>query len=270
MLYSSVNGQETKIISLSDRGLSYGDGIFTTAKILDGQVELLDLHIQRLQKSCQKLAIASPDFEKIEQELIDVAKRYQLAVIKVVITAGQGGRGYSRLDNSAANVIISVSNFPQHYEQWTKLGIEIGISEHRLGKNPMLSGVKHLNRLEQVLIRAELDHRPEDDLLVINIDDRVIESSCANVFWFVEDQLFTPDIQSSGVAGLMRDVILKSRNDVQVVSVSISALSECSAMFICNSVMGIIPVVQFEHRTLSISPVLTVQDAVQKLLSGIE
>ena len=267
MLYSSVNGQKTKTISLTDRGLSYGDGVFTTAKIVDGKVELLDLHIQRLQDSCQKLAIALPDFEKIEQELIDVAQHYQLAVIKVVISAGQGGRGYSRLGNSSANVIISVSNFPLHYEQWTKVGIEIGISEHRLGINPMLSGVKHLNRLEQVLIRAELDQRPEDDLLVLNIDDRVVETGCANIFWFVDDQLFTPEIKSSGVAGLMRYVILRSINDVQVVSVSISALSECNAMFICNSVMGIIPVVKFEQRKLSISPVLALRDTVHQLVT---
>ena len=271
MLYSSVNGQQTNTISISDRAFAYGDGFFTTAKILNGKVELLELHIQRLQHSCKKLAITPPNFEKIRQELVEVAKLHQLAVLKVVISAGQGGRGYSRLGISgangiSANVVISVSDFPLHYEQWAKLGIEIGISEHRLGINPMLSGIKHLNRLEQVLVRAELDLRAEDDLLVLNIDNQVIESSCANIFWFVGEQLFTPEIKSSGVAGLMRDVVLSSRNDVQVVSVSVSEVSKCTAMFICNSVMGIVPVIKFEQRKLSIEPVSSVRDMVQQCL----
>ncbi|WDE09796.1 aminodeoxychorismate lyase [Thalassomonas haliotis] len=258
MLYCQVNGQQTNILSVNDRGFAYGDGIFTTGKITAGCLELCDEHLSRLKFGCSKLQITSPDWLKLGEDLRQIAVQYQTAVMKVIITAGQGGRGYSRFGTGEPNVIIQVHAFPEHYALWARQGITLGICEQKLGLNPMLAGIKHLNRLEQVLIRQELDLRSEDDVLVVNLRDEIVETSCSNVFWQQDGRWFTPELSDSGVRGLARAGILAKLAAVQV-KASLSALDKINAMFICNAVMGVVPVRVFNHRELDISPVLALE-----------
>lgn len=255
MYYCSVNGQQASELAISDRGLAYGDGVFTTANVIDGQVCYLSQHIQRLVTSCKRLNIAAPDWHFIEQELTENARQYSQAVVKVIITAGQGGRGYSRQGTLSSNTIVSFSSFPLHYLDWQKHGISMGVSEFQLGINPSLAGIKHLNRLEQVLIREELDARTEDDLLVTNCKGIIVEASCSNVFWLKNHTWYTPTLVDSGVAGLKRQQIINTLSvtyDIEEVQAKIEELENIQAMIITNSVMGIVPVHTFNKRSLSV------------------
>jgi len=259
MHYYSVNGQQQKEISISDRALAYGDGLFTTAKITHGEVEFLQQHIFRLVNGCQYLSInlnADLLLTEINQALQNVAS----GVLKIIITAGSGGRGYSRKGVSESQRVITVHDVPAHYQSWKNEGISLGISTVQLGLNPLLNGLKHLNRIEQVLIRAELDKMSEDDVLVSDINGKVVESSCANIFWFSGEKLVTPDLSMSGVDGIYRQQILALMPDTEIASVSISELTSISSMFICNSIMGIIPVNRFNGKLLPINPVIAFKD----------
>jgi 4-amino-4-deoxychorismate lyase len=257
MYYQSVNGQVEQHPSINNRGLAYGDGVFTTAKVLDGKVERLASHIERLTMSCKTLNIPLPDMNKVIIELMAVAERYTLSVAKVIITAGDGGRGYSRQGCQTSNVIITFHPFPEHYANMQKKGLHLGVSSLKLGISPLLSGIKHLNRLEQVLVRQEVDNRAEDDLLVLNYFDDIVEASAANVFWLKNNVWYTPKLKESGVEGLMRNHILQTTGNyckIEVVNVKLAALVNIQAMFICNSVMGIMPVRQFQHQKLALMP----------------
>jgi 4-amino-4-deoxychorismate lyase len=262
VLYCSINGKQVKQLSVKNRGFSYGDGLFTTGKISNGCVEMLPLHITRLIDGCIKLKIEQPNMNELKNELQKIACSYTKAVIKVVITAGEGGRGYSRLGTSSPTVVISVSAYPEHYPLWKKNGINLGISSLQLGINPMLSGLKHLNRLEQVLIREELDNRVEDDLLVTNINGHIIETSCANLFWIIDGQYYTPNITHSGVAGLVRANILINIPNVILDDFVLSDVEQAQSMFICNSVMGIVPIKTFNGKLLSIDKLLDIQSII--------
>ena len=134
-----------------------------------------------------------------------------------------------------------------------------GLSTYQLGLNPMLKGVKHLTRLEQVLIRAELDQKSEDDLVVTNINKQIIEASAANIFWFKDEQLFTPNLDESGVFGIIRQQVIDSTSDINIVKADIKALDEATAIFICNCVMGIIPIKAYKNRSLALKPVKKIQ-----------
>ena len=261
MLYCQVNGQPVDVLPVEDRGFAYGDGHFTTGKICRGRLELVAEHIARLQFGCRKLQISPPDWEQLSAEVKDLAARYPLAVMKVMITAGQGGRGYSRRGTAEANVIIQVHDYPGHYASWSRQGITLGVCEQKIGLNPLLAGLKHLNRLEQVLIRQELDRCNEDELLVFNINDEIVEASCANVFWLQDGCWFTPDLSDSGVAGLARASMLETLGGVKVVRAKLPQLSDISAMFICNAVMGVVPVREFNRRALDIAPVLALKSS---------
>jgi 4-amino-4-deoxychorismate lyase len=272
MHYHSINGAQQDSLSIKDRGLAYGDGVFTTAKVVQGKIQFLSEHLERLTNNCGKLSIALPDIDKIKAELKLVAQRFELCVAKVIITAGEGGRGYSRQGCETSNVIISFHTFPEHYLTWQQQGINIGVAQFRLGLNPLLAGIKHLNRLEQVLIRQELDNRDEDDLLVLNCTGHIIEASAANVFWLKNKVWYTPQLTESGIAGLMRQHILETLNNdkdkgVEVIAAKITMLDNIDAMFICNSVMNIVPVSQFQENKMSLAPSQLMAKRIQESLS---
>lgn len=257
MLYYSVNGQHEQNISIANRAFNYGDGVFTTAKITAGSVEFLTEHMQRLTGSCQLLSIDFEQASEVTQQVIEVAKSYQEAVLKIVVCAGQGGRGYVRAQGT--DVIISIYDPPRHYDLWQRHGISLGKSSIQLGLNPLLKGLKHLNRLEQVLVKAELAQGTEDDVVVTNIKDQVIEASAANLFWQLDDKLFTADLTQSGILGIARQQVLTLRPDIKVVSADIAILEQATAMFICNAIMGIVPVKRYLGRELDISAVQSIQ-----------
>jgi 4-amino-4-deoxychorismate lyase len=271
MYYHSINGAEHYSLSITDRGLAYGDGVFTTAKVVQGKIQFLSEHLERLTQNCDKLSISLPDMDKIKYELKSVAERFELCVAKVIITAGEGGRGYSRQGCERSTVIISFHAFPEHYLSWQQQGITLGVAQFKLGLNPLLAGIKHLNRLEQVLIRQELDNRDEDDLLVLNCAGNIIEASAANVFWFKNNTWYTPKIVESGISGLMRQYILSTlnrngKNNVEIIDAKITMLDNIEAMFICNSVMGVVPVNQFQDKKLDLAPSRIIANRIQETL----
>lgn len=253
MKFCLVNGIQQNQIEIENRGLAYGDGLFTTAKIIDGKIQYLSSHVQRLLVGCKKLALLVPDEAELTEKLIQAAKQYNLAVLKVIITASSGGRGYARSIQPKNDVIIMVHDYPEHYDELAIEGITLGDSKQKIGINPMLSGLKHLNRLEQVLLRQELTNTQEDDLVVTNINNEVIEATSANLFFWLNGTLCTPDVTNSGVNGLMRQTVLQLYPDTHVKKVSLAELASAPAMFICNCVMGIMPVKNYNGKNLSIA-----------------
>jgi 4-amino-4-deoxychorismate lyase len=256
MHYYSVNGKHQSSIAISDRSIAYGDGIFTTAKISNGQVQFLSSHITRLIEGCQYLKINFTQSQALVDEIITVAQNYPTAVLKVIITAGSGGRGYSRKGVGEAQTIVSIHEFPPHYNLWSEQGVSLVYCNIKLGLNPLLKGLKHLNRLEQVLIKDELDNVTADDCLVCDLNDLVVETSSANVFWMRGNKVYTPVLQDAGVQGIYRKNILSIDQDIQRVKEKFIDLNDISSMFICNSVMGVIPVYRLNNRPLNIEPVI--------------
>lgn len=265
MKYCLVNGIEQTDIDIESRGLAYGDGLFTTAKINQGQIEYLSAHLDRLKLGCEKLKINPPQLNELKKQLSSIAKNYTLSVLKVMIVASSGGRGYARSLSNNHDLIIMVFDFPSHYERQVNAGIKLGLSKQNIGLNPMLAGIKHLNRLEQVLLKKELSTLDVDDLLVSNINNDVIEVTSANIFFFMQGELTTPDLSQSGVDGIMRQTILKYFPNTIIKAISIGEVNQADAMFVCNCVMGIIPIANYNGRKLSIElPLSLRQDFINK------
>ena len=288
MKYYSINGERLKTLAINDRGLAYGDGLFTTAKIVNGQIELLEQHIQRLVNGCNQLAISLPMTllnGKLTQYLSLIVKEHSSAVLKVIITAGTGGRGYSRqgLTDDATNVIVMIFDYPQHNEKLAKTGVTLGFSLQKMSISPMLAGVKHLNRLEQVLFKQELDNREEDDLVVMNNASQVVEATSGNLFYWLNGQLCTPDVSVSGVNGLMRQFVIANYNqcciqcenqcknqcedrEVGIVHTTLEHLALADAMFTCNAITGILPVKIFNKRLLALDKPQRLRQKIQEII----
>jgi len=246
-----INGQRQDRLAVSDRAVQFGDGCFTTARVRAGQVDWLADHLQRLQQGVSRLLIDGVDWQALEAEMICAAQQQQDGVLKAVITRGSGGRGYSAAGCQQPTRIVSLSAYPLHYHRLRESGARLALSPVRLGQNPLLAGIKHLNRLEQVLIRTQLEQTGADEALVLDSAGKLVECCAANLFWREGQQVFTPLLTQSGVNGTMRQRIIRLLEQQgfhwQEVSVEMDVLARADEVLICNALMPVLPVYQIEE-----------------------
>ncbi|WP_438863167.1 aminodeoxychorismate lyase [Neptunicella sp.] len=250
-----VNGTASALLPIDDRAVQYGDGCFTTMAVSKGLVEFWSQHLQRLKDSCIALQIDFNQWQPLDQQVQQLALQHPDAVIKIILSRGSGGRGYSCPEPQHPRYMLSVHAKPAHYAQWQQNGIVLGLSETRLAKQPQLAGIKHLNRLEQVLIKQSFA-TDIDDVLVCDIDGNMIETSASNLFWRQQGIWFTPQLDNAGVEGIMRNRIMERMQQqgipVQQICASYQLLSQATEVFICNTLMKIVPVKRFQQRDLRI------------------
>lgn len=238
-----VNGKPEEQISFSDRGLNYGDGLFETMVCIDGQVRFFDAHFQRLLLGCQRLSIVPPAQEVIAAEAKQLVQFSSLnpCVLKVLLSRGSGGRGYSFNPESLATRVVSIHPFPERVMGFWENGMALQVCEQHLVENPSLAGIKHLNRLEQVLASAERHNEPYDEGLMTLANGKVIEGTMSNLFWHTSGQFYTPDLTACGILGVARQKVIealkRSGDIVEVGNFDLDHVLKADAVFMTNTTM---------------------------------
>lgn len=232
--------------SARDRASHYGDGVFTTALVSKGEIQLLPYHQRRLNTDALSLSLPPVDGHLWVEAKILAGKLYD-GVLKIVLSAGVGGRGYQRPDQLLPNAQFFTSSFPEHYTLWKKQGVDLCVSDVTLSHQPILAGIKHLNRLEQVLIKREFDSSLYHDALVLDSLGHVVETSSANVFICTRNQTWvTPSLSNCGVKGVMRQKILDifATNSIpcEVRDITLEEVKRAECLVMCNALMGIVTV----------------------------
>lgn len=250
-----INGRPQDTLDIYDRGLQFGDGCFTTARIIDGHIRLLTDHLVRLRRDAWRLHIGPLSWSGLKHEMQALAAEVERGVLKVMITRGSGGRGYALPQAALPNRILSLASWPEHYSALAVQGIRLTTSPVTLGKNPWLAGIKHLNRLEQVLIRRQLDQTAGQEALVLDSTKTVVECCAANLFWRKDDTVFTPDLTQCGVQGTMRRHILRQLRraaiTVHIVRAERETLMAADEVVVCNALMPVLPVVAIDDQHYS-------------------
>lgn len=250
-----INGQLQTMIAANDRSVQFGDGCFTTARVVNGEVRFMRQHMARLRRDSMRLGIEGIVWQTLADEMRRLAVTHSQAVLKVVLSRGVGGRGYAPASGMTATRILSVTPYPQHYARWREDGVTLAVSTLQLGKNPHLAGLKHLNRLEQVFIRRELANSSADEAVVLDSDGMVVECCAANLLWRQNDMIFTPSLHFCGVEGTMRRYVLQRLAEagwpVQQVRAPLSALMQADEIILCNALMPVVPVAGLNGRRFS-------------------
>ena len=243
-----VNGISCQQIDITDRAIAFGDGCFTTIHGMNQQAKMLEQHILRLQQDSTRLKLPSVDWKQLTQHIEQVCEQQtdDEFVVKVMISRGAGGRGYSSQGFKQPTIMVMVSPFPKHYATLQCQGAALMLSRIPLSRNPILAGMKHLNRLEQVLIRQEIDDAKLDEAVVLDTHGVMVECCSANIFWRIGRDVYTPILEQSGVNGLMRQKIIAKLKDSQYHLVEVerfpAILTQCDEVIICNTLMPILPV----------------------------
>jgi len=251
-----LNGEPSQTLSLSDRGLHYGDGVFRTLRIHAGQPVAWIYHWQRLQHDCNRLQLALPPENQLLEEVARLFTDGAHGVLKIIITRGQSGRGYTPPAGGPVTRLLMRFNASR---RTIPLMLNIGVCKTRLGRNPQLAGVKHLNRLEQVLARAECQHNAWPEALMLDSDGWVISGTMSNLFIVKNHRLFTPRLDHAGVIGATRQRVLEKaqENHIETEQANLR-LEDCLAadeVFLCNSVMGCRPVLAINDSAFKAGPI---------------
>jgi 4-amino-4-deoxychorismate lyase len=222
-----------------DRGLAYGDGVFETLLVHQGEPVWWQEHWQRLLRGAARLGLPVPDENEVRHECMAMlAEADRRAVLKIVLTRGSGGRGYAPPAGATPTVVLSTHPAPAPIAN----GLHLRWAKTTLAVQPALAGIKHLNRLEQVLARAEWQGPEIDEALVCDGEDRVVSAIAANLFVLLGGRWLTPSVERCGVAGIARDWLLANIPKATVAELNPAEVSRADALFLCNSVRGILPV----------------------------
>lgn len=266
-----VDGIDTDQLSVADRGLAYGDGVWETLVIRNHQIKQLEKHLQRLCQGLSALAIKNVDLELISEALIQLESTHKHAVVKLIVTRGNAQRGYAYHESHPCRWILSTHTLPDYPPSHAEQGVLLFQCQTRLAHNPRLAGFKHLNRLEQVLARAEFSEDFQEGL-VLNYHDQVIEGTMSNIFVITEDdRILTPDLSACGIAGVARSCIIEHSYDlgckVKVKPLTLDDIKHAKGLFLSNSVIKIWPVKQYQNKQYAIPEIIrTLQGQVNQSL----
>lgn len=245
--------QRLDALDPDDRGLAYGDGLFETALVHDGLVVWWPAHLARLSDGAARLRIPLPDVAWLTSQLAGfVARAPARAVLKLVLTRGVGGRGYAPPATVEPTLALSLHTAPARATE----PLALRWCDTRLALQPALAGIKHLNRLEQVLARAEWSDPAIHEGLMLDADGQLGCATAANVFALHEGRWLTPPVLRRGVAGVARAWVLANEPAAAEAELSRAQVESAEALFLCNAVRGILPVGRLGDRSWAPHPAL--------------
>lgn len=250
-----IDGEPGDRLDIRDRGLAYGDGLFETMALIDGQLRHAGRHLARLRRGCERLGMPTPDASLWRRMLAPaLVASPAKAVVKLIVTRGSGGRGYRPPGTPRPRWIVQRLPWPDYPDTQRREGIALRHCRTPLAINPALAGLKHLNRLEQVLARAEWDG-PEEEGLMRDPAGQVICGTQSNLFWVEEGRLFTPPLDQCGIEGITRARIMDAL-PVTVAACRPERLEQAEAVLVCNSLMGVVPVRRLDARLFDLPEAL--------------
>ncbi len=250
-----LNGQSAMAPDVWDRGLHYGDGLFETIALQRGRPLCWERHLRRLRHGCRVLGLHCPDAALLHEEAQQLGAGRERAVLKLILTRGPGDRGYRAPTDARQCRLWLCSEWPSHLVAMrSDAGVPVRICTTRLATQPLLAGIKHLNRLEQVLARAEWDAPQIAEGLMLDMQGRLVEGTMSNLFWVRGTVLYTPALRHCGVAGVIRAAILECAPQLglqpQLSTMEPEQILDVDEAFICNSLIGICSVSSVNSQKL--------------------
>lgn len=237
-----VDGQPQDSIAATDRGLLYGDGLFETIRFVGGVAPLWPRHLQRLALGCERLRLPLPEPALLWHEALAATQGMAEAVLRITLTRGAGARGYAMPATPQPTRIVAAFPMPALDAAMYRDGVRLHLCATRLAEQPLLAGIKHLNRLEQVLARSEWNDPAIAEGLLCDGHGYVVSATAANLFAVLDGVAVTPAVDRCGVAGVLRAELLEAFPQTQVRELPLAACLAASELFLSSSVRGILPV----------------------------
>lgn len=251
-----VNGDFTNAIPAQDRGFAYGDGVFRTLRVIGSIPHHWHLHYQKLSADCASIGIVCPSPEVLMEDItklfIDDVETNMRSVAKIIITRGIGKRGYAPPAIMNPMRVVMKLPMPSYPKSLFVEGVTLRVCDLRISRQPKLAGIKHLNRIENVMARMEWQDDQIFDGVLLDEDDNVIECTMSNVFCREKNTLKTPALDQTGVAGVTRQQVLTVGKLLELeaieTTISLDTLLNADEVLISNSLFGVLQVKRINDK----------------------
>jgi 4-amino-4-deoxychorismate lyase len=265
-----IDGIEGNSVPVDDRGLQYGDGIFETILVRDGVPRFLALHRERLRRGLTQLNIQFLASQALAEEIARAsALAPPLAILKIIITGGSARRGYKRPENAVARRIMSLWPTTPMPAEILANGVILNVTRLRLPEPSPFAGLKHLNRLENVMA-ADYAGGPIVDALMLDTSERLVSCTNGNVFLVKGGEVLTPRVDRVGVNGIMRQVVMREAPrlgiGVSEKDLTLDDLASADGIFITNVRIGVVPVQRVREHVFGMTEIATrLRNAIEPL-----
>ena len=243
--------RQVEAIAPDDRALAYGDGLFETMRVHAAALPWWDAHWARLARGGERLRMALPDPDRVQVEAARLFDDSADGVLKLLVSRA-GARGYAPPADGAVRWMLSLHPLPPQAPATGRRAIWCDI---RMAVQPALAGIKHCNRLEQVLARGECVAAGVDEGLMQDVDGCVVSATSANLFVLRDGAWLTPRVDRCGVAGTCRAQLLQVL-EAREATLDVAAVEAAEAVFLCNAVRGILPLARLGTRQWSPHPAI--------------
>ena len=249
-----VNGKISKTIDIQDRSVQYGDGVFETIAVYDKKPEFWIDHFKRLKKGCKILKIKCPSEKFLKKEIKKFFTKLKLKkfILKIIISRGKGGRGYKLPETMKPVRILGMYKWPNYPKKNISEGVNLNICKTKLSQQPSLSGIKHLNKLEQIIARSEWTNKFISESIMLDNKNNVVEGTMSNIFGIKNNNFIVPEIKFAGIHGIMRkiiiDILKRKKEKYLIKEINIQSFLKMDEIFICNSIFGVWPVIKIKNK----------------------
>jgi 4-amino-4-deoxychorismate lyase len=255
-----INGKPGELIAAADRAVQYGDGLFETIRCEQGAPRWLERHLARLARGCARLQIPPPDAAQLEAEVRELVAGAGRGLVKIIYTRGVAtARGYAPRGIAQPTRIVALHPWPDRPAHW-QAGFRVGFATLQLGENPALAGIKHLNRLEQVLAALEAPALDVDEVLLGTHSGELVCGGMSNLFLIESERLITPPLERCGIEGIMRGLVIEAAAQLglqlAIEPVNAARLERAGSVFLTNVRLGLQCVHWLAGRALVADPLV--------------
>lgn len=227
---------------LSNRAINYGDGLFETILLCHQKIALWDLHFKRLNEGLARLNLESIPKALIHTKILSLINDDNCYVIKLVVFRDGRKRGYG---SQAKKVHFYITVNPFVEQQVSQV---LTVSSIQLSRQKNLAGLKHLNRLEQVLAAQKLNGCDYSDAIMLNDKQHVIETISKNILLIKDQKIYTPKLNKCGVYGVALSWLQKQGYKLIRKKIEFKSMQKYDGLMVCNSIVGFTSISKIDNK----------------------
>jgi branched-chain amino acid aminotransferase len=235
-------------ISVFDHGFLYGYGLFQTMRAYNGKLFLLDRHVKRLYDAARIIGLGQKlsglDLEKACRDTLK-ANNLKDARVRLTVTNGDGAALPWADSGGKPTVVVTTQPYTPFSKEKYREGFKVGIASVKRSRQSVVSSMKSINYLLNVMARMEVAERGLDEALLLNDDGYIAEGGGSNVFFVRSSRLVTPAPNSGIIPGVTREVVMELAEGLGIGltegTVGLAIIKQCDEAFMTNALIEVMP-----------------------------
>jgi len=244
-----INGDAKNSLSPFDRGLAFGDGVFRTFLVKDGNPINWKIQYQKLSQDLKAIDIKSPSKKTLLTEIQKLFPAKGIFISKIIVTRGESMTGYDFNEGIKPTRILLKIDFNINKSEIFKKGVRLTTSNIETSKSSH-PGLKNLNRLENVLARKSIS-RNFFDAIMVDSNGNICDCARSSLFIRFGSRLYTASNTSFGIHGVTKKIICKNEKKLNLTidhsPLTLNQLEKADEVIVSNSIFGALQVVRFKN-----------------------